>query len=457
MDKRFIIGVCTGMAILGIITYLTVPAEALYSIPPTQAFKFVNGTSSSINADNYTGTLFLTPGDNMTLTFYPANNTVRFSSADTGGSGGDNLGNHIATTTLDMSNQRIEDVLKIYLNSGGELYLDGGVDTFIEQGIDNRIDFTGNEGDIARISDGFIQFFAFSGENRLDLNRLTDASDGNVIGDFTLTGDNRAGTPKIWLRIRGVAADADSPSEDTRFQFNGIVNGVQDTLLFDFNAGSDAGYARFALPTRFEQDVEFENHDVIIGGNTGSNGQGVIVIYNDVAPTSNLGNGIQIYAEDVAASSELKVRDEAGNISVLSPHGCDFNIERKSSTDWFFCSENPYIGKGVAVSYYEMIRALEEATGKTILHEYTLDPSELRDWDADQLAFKQQQDILRQSAIDYQVQLSQIITKMKSEELDEDGKSLLLQYERELAEMIIPNVYTIKPQPTYFDMVEERK
>jgi len=37
MDKRFLIGVCTGMAILGIVTYLPSIAEAIYSVPPTNA------------------------------------------------------------------------------------------------------------------------------------------------------------------------------------------------------------------------------------------------------------------------------------------------------------------------------------------------------------------------------------------------------------------------------------
>ena len=53
-------------------------------------------------------------------------------------------------------------------------------------------------------------------------------------------------------------------------------------------------------------------------GNVGISG--TIAIANDIAPTSSPPNLVHLYAEDVAASSELKVRDEAGNITTLSPH-----------------------------------------------------------------------------------------------------------------------------------------
>ena len=81
MDKRFIIGVCTGMAILGIITYFPTIAEALYSIPPTRAWDQIsitydNWTSTgdfNINATSYTDNLILISDGSIlfNITTYP--------------------------------------------------------------------------------------------------------------------------------------------------------------------------------------------------------------------------------------------------------------------------------------------------------------------------------------------------------------------------------------------------
>ena len=82
MDKRFIIGVCTGMAILGIITYFPTIAEAIYSVPPTNAWQTIvvdsNSTIASLNQTNitaisYKDTLFLVSDGsiNITLGVYP--------------------------------------------------------------------------------------------------------------------------------------------------------------------------------------------------------------------------------------------------------------------------------------------------------------------------------------------------------------------------------------------------
>ena len=82
MDKRFIIGVCTGMAILGIITYLPSIAEAIYSIPPTNAWQTIfiddnvtipTTNDTGLNATSYRDIMFLVSDGsiNITLGIYP--------------------------------------------------------------------------------------------------------------------------------------------------------------------------------------------------------------------------------------------------------------------------------------------------------------------------------------------------------------------------------------------------
>ena len=73
-----------------------------------------------------------------------------------------------------------------------------------------------------------------------------------------------------------------------------------------------------ASTTRW-QDLYLSRNLFISATAVGTSGDGVLVIGNGTIPSTSPANSIQLYAEDVAASSELKVRDEAGNITVLSP------------------------------------------------------------------------------------------------------------------------------------------
>ncbi len=59
---------------------------------------------------------------------------------------------------------------------------------------------------------------------------------------------------------------------------------------------------------------------VLGGTTTAASATNTIHIYNGTAPTASITEGIALYAEDVSLSSELRVRDEAGNVTTLSPH-----------------------------------------------------------------------------------------------------------------------------------------
>lgn len=67
-------------------------------------------------------------------------------------------------------------------------------------------------------------------------------------------------------------------------------------------------------------------------------------------------NTAHIYAKDEAASAEVFVRDEAGNVTKISPHN--------ALGEWEYYSRNTKTGKTVRVNMEEMIRDLEQLTGK---------------------------------------------------------------------------------------------
>ena len=68
-----------------------------------------------------------------------------------------------------------------------------------------------------------------------------------------------------------------------------------------------------------------------------------------------------IYAKDDSASAEVYVRDEAGNVTKLSPHN--------KQGEWEYYSKNTKTGKVVRVNMEEMVRDIEKLTGKTYIKE----------------------------------------------------------------------------------------
>ena len=66
-----------------------------------------------------------------------------------------------------------------------------------------------------------------------------------------------------------------------------------------------------------------------------------------------------IYAKDEASSAEVYVRDEAGNVTKISPHN--------EAGEWEYYSMNTKTGKTVRINMEEMIRDIEKLTGKTYI------------------------------------------------------------------------------------------
>jgi hypothetical protein len=66
-----------------------------------------------------------------------------------------------------------------------------------------------------------------------------------------------------------------------------------------------------------------------------------------------------IYAKDESSSAEVYVRDEAGNVTKISPHN--------EAGEWEYYSMNTKTGKTVRINMEEMIRDIEKLTGKTYI------------------------------------------------------------------------------------------
>jgi len=108
--------------------------------------------------------------------------------------------------------------------------------------------------------------------------------------------------------------------------------------------------------------LDAQSNDITTTGNIGiktstfgNDAIGVFGLSNVGAgvPTSSPVNMVQLYAQDVATKSELKVRDEDGNITTLSPHDVE-------TGEWVFYSENPRTGRRLKVDMEKLVKFIDE-------------------------------------------------------------------------------------------------
>ncbi|MBN2393485.1 MAG: LamG domain-containing protein [Anaerolineae bacterium] len=93
----------------------------------------------------------------------------------------------------------------------------------------------------------------------------------------------------------------------------------------------------------------------------------ISIVNSTAAPSSSVTNGVLLYAQDVSASSELRVRDEAGNVTTLSPHNFDLIPEGPSeSMAWAYYGERD--GIAINVDMLKLARLMEKLTGEKLVY-----------------------------------------------------------------------------------------
>ncbi|OFX24966.1 MAG: hypothetical protein A2033_16290 [Bacteroidetes bacterium GWA2_31_9] len=104
------------------------------------------------------------------------------------------------------------------------------------------------------------------------------------------------------------------------------------------------------------------------------NGSKTISIEVGTTPTASATNSVLLYASGINA--ELRVRDESGNITTLSPHNFNF-IKKSEPMAWSYYSENPNIGQIINVDMLKTIRLVESLTGEKLVHISDLNNNEI--------------------------------------------------------------------------------
>jgi hypothetical protein len=213
-----------------------------------------------------------------------------------------------------------------------------------------------------------------------------------------------------------------------------------------------------ATATAYHLVLQPSGGNVGIGSSTfGTSAATVLGIGNGTAPTTSPADMIQLWAEDVSASSELRVRDEAGNVTTLSPH--NFSMFTPAATQafpWSYYSKNAHIGKEINVDMYGAIAALETLTGKKFIYVNDLPAGEIEDWAAQEAAKKitvEKQRLDKATAVEVEVaakDASESVPIMETQE----SKTLtetVTTYALDAASGAVKPVVAVKPKTEQVD------
>lgn len=88
----------------------------------------------------------------------------------------------------------------------------------------------------------------------------------------------------------------------------------------------------------------------------------ILALKDDTAPVGGRDLMAMFYADTVVATTEMFVMDEAGNATQISPHDPE-------TGEWIFYSKNTKTGRVVKVNMEQLVKAVEEVTGKKFMFE----------------------------------------------------------------------------------------
>lgn len=150
------------------------------------------------------------------------------------------------------------------------------------------------------------------------------------------------------------------------FPTTGQISTGTDVLLKAFNASGIVSFSTGAGATE-RMRIDSSGNLLLAGTATPATGVGTFAIFNGTAPTASVTNGIVLYAQDVSSSSELKVRDEAGNVTTLSPHNFSM-IPEGASEDMAWAHYSEKNGKRINVDMLKLARMVEKLTGEKLVY-----------------------------------------------------------------------------------------
>ncbi len=314
-------------------------------------------------------------------------------------------------------------------------------------------DITFGDFDITNAGDIALDTISSDSETTVTVNLGFDAGD-----DFRIKG-GQSGTDILMLvegNTGNVGIGTPNPSIDVDIvkAINPIIRtkdttntAIANLFATDSSGRTGTGSAhKFYIVTQNSWRVAFDLlGNVGIGTNTfGTNAAQVLAIENGTAPASSPANIIQLFAEDVASSSELRVRDEAGNTTTLSPHPVEFldtmPVDKAHISPYAYYSRNDYLGKEMWIDLSLLAFEVQRLSGKKII---TIKDIPRQDWNTNQDMIKQKKDAEINRITNGLNEIDILIMK----ETNKHKRGKLIE-KRKLLDKI-PKPYTKKPIPKW--------
>ncbi len=107
---------------------------------------------------------------------------------------------------------------------------------------------------------------------------------------------------------------------------------------------------------------------------------GCLVIASSTAPSAMTANSVALFAVDITGSHELRVMDEASNITTLSPHNfSQFTPDPDAILPWSYASENNKKDLAINVDMYGLAQTVEALSGKRLIYAKYMKTGEVLD------------------------------------------------------------------------------
>ena len=196
---------------------------------------------------------------------------------------------------------------------------------------------------------------------------ITNTSTSDALSITTTEDSNTAGPVINLKRNSSSPANADYLGQ---IKFQGENDNDQEVLyakisgkILDVGDGTEDGILEFAFKKNGTNNISgrFRSDSLQLLNDTSLRVTGHVelgILSGDPSGTTNIAH---IYAKDESSSAEVFVRDEAGNVTKISPHN--------EQGEWEYFSRNTKTGKTVRVNMEEMIRDIEQLTGKTYIQD----------------------------------------------------------------------------------------
>ena len=334
------------------------------------ALTFANAGENSIKIpDNQASALIIEEADAAYLTFVTTNSGEKITlgkkleagSVEIEGSGFDINGGAIDGTIIGAASAAAGTFAAIV---GTSLNVsDGNITNVGDIALDSISSDAGTSINVVLGSDAGDDF-------KVDTDKLVVEGDTGRIGIGTACPDNVLhikSTSPATIRLE-TTADADS---DIIFQTgsSGMARvGIdfQDAKSLKMNVSGSMADDHLCVGAAGSDDC-----NVGIGtASWGTNAVNVLAIYNGTAPSSSPANTVQLYANDDSSSpnlSVLRLRDEEGNDTVISPH--DFGGHAPSEPlAWAYHSTSAKEKKSITVDMLRVVRVLEQLSGEQLVY-----------------------------------------------------------------------------------------